>query len=232
VLITSVTSSHAANLYNFKKLPYDPVKDFAPVATLQRSYFILMVRPEAPWKTVNELTAAMKEKGAKASYGYGSPPAWRPRSSTRHAPACRRSASHTAPRWRRCRRCSAASSTSSSSTRPRARRWSPPANYARLAVTSASVCRASTFRPWRSGRHPEFDIAPTWGVFLPAGAPAPIVAQLEDWFLQIVRMDATKAFLANTNGAPTRRLQGAGRIPAEGNQEMEELAKLAKIEPQ
>src|SRR5262245_16842944 len=75
VLITSVTSSHAANLYNFKKLPYDPIKDFAPVATLQRSYFILMVRPEAPWTTVGELTAAMKPKGAKASYGYGSPPA-------------------------------------------------------------------------------------------------------------------------------------------------------------
>src|SRR6187455_1094586 len=75
ILITSVTSSHAANLYNFKKLPYDPIKDFAPVATLQRSYFMLMVRAEAPWTTVNELTAAMKSKGAKASYGYGSPPA-------------------------------------------------------------------------------------------------------------------------------------------------------------
>src|SRR4029079_14972021 len=73
--ITSVTSSHAANLYNFKKLPYDPIKDFAPVATLQRSYFIVMVRAEAPWTTVDELTAAMKSKGAKASYGYGSPPA-------------------------------------------------------------------------------------------------------------------------------------------------------------
>ena len=75
ILITSVTSSHAANLFNFKKLPYDPIKDFTPVATLQRSYFILMVRPESPWKTVAELTAAMKEKGAKATYGYGSPPA-------------------------------------------------------------------------------------------------------------------------------------------------------------
>src|SRR3954447_10367324 len=75
ILITSVTSSHAANLFNFKKLPYDPIKDFTPVATLQRSYFVLMVRPEAPWKTVKELTAAMKDKGAKASYGYGSPPA-------------------------------------------------------------------------------------------------------------------------------------------------------------
>src|ERR1700759_4472441 len=75
ILITSVTSSLAANLYNFKKLPYDPIKDFTPVATLQKSYFILMVRAEAPWKTVAELTEAMKQKGDKASYAYGAPPA-------------------------------------------------------------------------------------------------------------------------------------------------------------
>ena len=75
ILITSVTSSHAANLFNFKKLPYDPIKDFTPVATLQKSYFILMMRAEAPWKTVAELTEAMKIKGDKASYGYGAPPA-------------------------------------------------------------------------------------------------------------------------------------------------------------
>src|SRR5881227_3026220 len=44
ILITSVSSSHAANVFNFKKLPYDPIKDFTPVATLQKSYFILMTR--------------------------------------------------------------------------------------------------------------------------------------------------------------------------------------------
>ena len=75
ILITSVTSSHAANLFNFKKLPYDPIKDFTPVATLQKSYFILMVRAGAPWTNVTELTEAMKIKGDKASYGYGAPPA-------------------------------------------------------------------------------------------------------------------------------------------------------------
>src|SRR5947207_3975218 len=68
ILITSVTSSHAANLFNFKKLPYDPIKDFTPVATLQRSYFILMVRAQAPWTNVADLTAAMKQKGDKATY--------------------------------------------------------------------------------------------------------------------------------------------------------------------
>src|SRR5262249_26173262 len=71
ILITSVTSSHAANLFNFKKLPYDPIKDFTPVATLQKSYFILMVRADAPWKNVAELTEAMRVKGEKASYAYG-----------------------------------------------------------------------------------------------------------------------------------------------------------------
>src|SRR5262249_58022357 len=75
ILITPMTSSHAANVFNFKKLPYDPIKDFSPVATLHKSYFILMVRAEAPWKTVAELTEAMRQKGSKASYGYGSPPA-------------------------------------------------------------------------------------------------------------------------------------------------------------
>src|SRR5262249_31336072 len=75
VLITSATSSHAANLFMFKRLPYDPIKDFTPVATLQKGYFILVVRADAPWKTVAELTEALRQKGNKASYAYGSPPA-------------------------------------------------------------------------------------------------------------------------------------------------------------
>jgi tripartite-type tricarboxylate transporter receptor subunit TctC len=35
ILITSVSSSHAANLFNFKKLPYDPIKDFTPVGRVE-----------------------------------------------------------------------------------------------------------------------------------------------------------------------------------------------------
>ena len=49
---------------------------------------------------------------------------------------------------------------------------------------------------------PEFDIAPVWGVLLPAGAPAPIVARLEAWFAQISAMEATRQYIASTNAAP------------------------------
>jgi tripartite-type tricarboxylate transporter receptor subunit TctC len=80
---------------------------------------------------------------------------------------------------------------------------------------------------------PEFDIAPTWGVFLPAGAPQPIVARLESWFNQIVNMASTRAFLANTNGAayPGDAKALAAFLPRE-IKKWEELAKLAKIVPQ
>ena len=75
ILLASVTSSHAANLVLFKKLPYDPVKDFTPVTTLYRTTFFLMVNAKSPHRTVAELTAAMRAAGNKASYGFGSPPA-------------------------------------------------------------------------------------------------------------------------------------------------------------
>src|SRR5262249_33564379 len=80
---------------------------------------------------------------------------------------------------------------------------------------------------------PEFDIAPVWGVLLPAGAPAPILPRLESWFAEISRMDATRKFLDTTHAAP---FPGGAKdlanfIPKE-IKKWEELAKLAKIEPQ
>jgi tripartite-type tricarboxylate transporter receptor subunit TctC len=80
---------------------------------------------------------------------------------------------------------------------------------------------------------PGFDIAPVWGVFLPAGAPAPIVARLAAWFAQIMTSDVARQFLANTRGAPFPGGADdlADLIPKE-IKNWEALARLAKIEPQ
>jgi tripartite-type tricarboxylate transporter receptor subunit TctC len=43
--------------------------------SLEPPQFEEMVRANAPWKNVAELTEAMRIKGDKASYGYGAPPA-------------------------------------------------------------------------------------------------------------------------------------------------------------
>ena len=58
-------------------LPYDPVKDFAPVTLVVNTMEVLVVRTEAPEKSASELVALAKSKPdgvAMASTGVGSPP--------------------------------------------------------------------------------------------------------------------------------------------------------------
>ncbi|RYX92061.1 MAG: tripartite tricarboxylate transporter substrate binding protein [Comamonadaceae bacterium] len=71
VLITTNTT-HAANEHLYKKLPYDPVKDFAPVAALGKGGQIMVVNPSLPVKTVGEFIALAKKEPGKLSFGSGS----------------------------------------------------------------------------------------------------------------------------------------------------------------
>jgi tripartite-type tricarboxylate transporter receptor subunit TctC len=234
ILITSVTSSHAANLFMFKKLPYDPIKDFTPVATLQRSYFILMVREQAPWRTVAELTEAMKAKGNKASYGYGSPPAlasselYKARAGLQAVGVPYRTSMASLPEM---------FSGELDFQFIDATQGTPLLQTGKvraLAVTSGRRIPGVDLPTMAEAANiPEFDIAPTWGVFLPAGTPPAIVARLESWFDQITKMEVTAQFLARTHAAP---FPGGAKaladfLPRE-IKKWEELARLAKIEPQ
>uniref|UniRef100_C5CWD2 ABC transporter substrate-binding protein n=1 Tax=Variovorax paradoxus (strain S110) TaxID=543728 RepID=C5CWD2_VARPS len=71
VLITTNTT-HAANEHLFKKLPYDPVKDFAPVTALGKGGQIMVVNPSFPAKSVAEFVALAKKEPGKYSFGSGS----------------------------------------------------------------------------------------------------------------------------------------------------------------
>lgn len=71
VLITTNTT-HAANEHLYKKLPYDPVKDFSPITALGKGGQIMVVNPELPVKTVGEFIALAKKQPGKLSFGSGS----------------------------------------------------------------------------------------------------------------------------------------------------------------
>jgi tripartite-type tricarboxylate transporter receptor subunit TctC len=71
VLITTNTT-HAANQHLYRKLPYDAVKDFAPVAGLGKGGQVLVVRADAPYRNVADLLAAAKKQPGKLSFGSGS----------------------------------------------------------------------------------------------------------------------------------------------------------------
>ncbi len=64
------TSSSHAQLAAFNKLPYDPLRDFSPVATVTRSVgYVLAVHPSIPVKTVSELLSLAKKAPGKLNYG-------------------------------------------------------------------------------------------------------------------------------------------------------------------
>lgn len=62
-------TTHASNAWLYKKLPYDPIKDFAPVSVAIVSPLVLVVNPEVPAKNVQELIAYAKANPGKVNYG-------------------------------------------------------------------------------------------------------------------------------------------------------------------
>jgi tripartite-type tricarboxylate transporter receptor subunit TctC len=71
VLITTNTT-HAANQHLYKKLPYDPVKDFQPVTLLGKGGQIMVVNPSLPARTVAEFIQLARKEPGKRTFGSGS----------------------------------------------------------------------------------------------------------------------------------------------------------------
>jgi tripartite-type tricarboxylate transporter receptor subunit TctC len=64
-VLIATNTTHAANEHLFKKLPYDPVHDFAPVTTLARGGQVMLVHPQVPAKSVKEFIALAKRQPGK-----------------------------------------------------------------------------------------------------------------------------------------------------------------------
>ena len=70
-LMMTTNTAHSANPHLFKKLRYDPLKDFTPVARVNQFLFALAVRADSPIKTPAELLAKANAEPGKMSYGFG-----------------------------------------------------------------------------------------------------------------------------------------------------------------
>ncbi|SHH36664.1 Bug family tripartite tricarboxylate transporter substrate binding protein [Pollutimonas bauzanensis] len=71
-LLISGSSAMTVNAAVFKKLPYDPLNDFAPVARLARGAMGLAVPASAPYRSVGDLVEALKQKPGTLNYASGS----------------------------------------------------------------------------------------------------------------------------------------------------------------
>src|ERR1700716_2244164 len=70
-LLVATSSALAINPTLYKKITYDPVKDFQPIAMLAHLPFILVVNNDLPVKNVAELIEYAKDHPGKLSFGSG-----------------------------------------------------------------------------------------------------------------------------------------------------------------
>ena len=70
-LIMSNAGAHTVNPGLYAKLPYDPVKDFAPVTLVALAPNILIVHPTLPVRNVKDLIALATAKPGELTFGSG-----------------------------------------------------------------------------------------------------------------------------------------------------------------
>ena len=69
--ILTISTTHAVNPALYKKLPYDPVRDFAPVTLMAATPFMLCVNPKLSANSVRDLVTLAKAKSGGIAYGSG-----------------------------------------------------------------------------------------------------------------------------------------------------------------
>jgi len=225
-------STVAASMHLFKKPPIDVSKAIQIAATINQQPFMLVVDAKSPYKTVAELTAAMKQKGAKASYATSASNGtvmgeiYKARTGIQAVEIVYRGAPDSLNELLSGRTDYGMLDPAFSMAQVREGRLRV------LAVSGGKRLQASPDIPTMTESGVPMDLTGWWAAMVPAATPKPIVTKINQWFTQIVKTDETKKFLNLQGGDPFIA------SPEEGQafflktiKDWEEYVRIAKIEP-
>jgi len=210
------------------------VKDLQVAATINKQAFMMVVAANSPYKSLRELTAAMKAKGDKASYAQSN-------ISGQVIGALYKNATGIA----------AVEVPFKQSVEAINEIVSGAIDYAAMdGITALAQQRAGRLRVLAVATHERLKAAPEiptmaeegvpgvelqiwFAAMVPAKTPKPVVEQLNKWFGEIVAGEETRAFLARTAGDPFISTPEEGqKLMAKQVQDWAGYVKAAKIEPQ
>jgi tripartite-type tricarboxylate transporter receptor subunit TctC len=234
ILITPASSTIAAAPYLFKSLPFDTAKDFAAVTTIASLSFVILVDAAKPISSIDELIAHLKSKPNHGFYG---------------------TASNTGVIAAELFKAKTGLRTTYAPYKLNAQAltdlllgqvdflaydatWAAgQAKGGKVRILAATAAKRSVALPevptLTELGHGGNDVAPWWGVVVPAGTPKPIINRLSGWFNEITAAEDTKQFLARSAfdpfpGSP-EQMQALVKSDAE---RWRRYVELAKIEPQ
>ena len=70
-IVMGTVATHSINQTLYKKLPFDPINDFAPIILVATTPNVLVVNPDLPVKTVKDLIALAKSKPGEITFSSG-----------------------------------------------------------------------------------------------------------------------------------------------------------------
>ncbi len=198
LMITPASSTLAAATHLFRKLPFDPVKDFTPVTTVAKLSFALAVNASSPYQSIAELRDALRKKPGEGSYGTGSNTGQVAAEMFKAMSGLKTQNVNYKVTGEALRDLLGGHLDFISYDITFLSGQHRGGKVRVLAMTSGSRVSALPAIPTmvESG-FPGYDLTPWWGVVVPAGTPRPIVERLAGWFNQITESEETRKFLAN-----------------------------------
>ena len=188
-------SSVASYMHLFKNPPIDFGQKLQVAATISQATMMLAVRPESPFKDLPELTAGMKQKGEKATYGYATPIAkaigamFKQKAELKAVDVGYRTGADFLNDLASGNLDYVIADNIQAMAQVRAGRMRL------LAVGASQRMQAASDIPTMTEFGYPVDIRTWWGAMVPAGTPRPIIEQLNAWVSQVTASEDAKKFL-------------------------------------
>jgi len=234
ILITPVSSTIVAAPYLFKNLPFDSTRDFAAVTTLASLSFVILADAAKPVANVAELVAHLKAKPNNGFYGTTNNTGVIAAELFKQAAGLKTTYVPYKLNTQALTDLLLGQLDFITFDATWALGQAKGGRVRILAATSAKRSSALPDVPTLSELgYGSNDVAPWWGVVVPAGTPRPVVEKLAGLFNQITSAEDTKKFLAGAAfdplpGTPDQ-MQALMKSDAE---RWRRYTTLAKIQPQ
>ncbi len=233
-LMMTTNTTHAANEHLFKKLPYDPVKDFAPIGLLSTGQMLLLVPPDSPYKSVADLLAAARKAPGKLDFGSGS-------SSSQVAGFLLQQMAHVdmvnVPYKSNPQAITDLIGGRFTFMFADAPTALPQVQGGKLRALAASSSKRLASLPElptvAEAGVKGYDMGYWFAAYAPAGTPKPIVDKLNRMFAKATQTEEVKATLARTSGEVALSTpEGLAQFQATESKKWGEVIRAAGIEPQ
>jgi len=225
-LVMGTIGTHAVNVSLFSKLPYDPVKDFAPVALVVEADGLLVLHPSVPAKTVKELIALARARPGQLVYASAGNGTAGHLSGELFKSMAKIDLVHIPYKGNVPALTDLVGGQTSMlfATMPTVMPLARAGKLYAMAVTGAHRNPAAPEVPAMAETLPGFEVTNWIGIFAPAGTPPDIVAKLNAEIMRIMKLPEVQARLV-TEGAKSRV-----NTPAEfGAFQRNEMAKWGKL---